>query len=380
MSDIKNVQFYEYGELVKNLQNGNGYSLFYYEKDSLKFQYITGVVPFKSAYMPPGYTAFLYPFFLIHNDVIRNLFVLFLQIILSAINAFILYLITRHLFSEKAGIISALIYAVLPEFIYSSANGNIVVLFHTLILALFYLLVKEKHFSDYKKLAVFILVSVILIYLRFEYILFIILLTIIFFRSFGIKNVGIIYISLLIALSPWLIRNYIVFRQFPLLSTSTGQNLYRGHNKDFVGNWGEDELDAKLKGFKTSPDYEIEANRIYANKAISFIISNPLKEIKYSFQKLYELWVFNNEDKRTESLFYKLPVILILFLFLLGLYRSISVDKFKYFYLFFIFFSFVSVVFFALPRYQTMLKVMIIPFAAQGMIFVYNYLKGKFTM
>jgi 4-amino-4-deoxy-L-arabinose transferase-like glycosyltransferase len=336
--------------------------------------------PFKSAFMPPAYTAFLYPFFLIHNDISRTIIILLIQIILSAINVLILYFITRKLFSAKAGIVAAFIYALLPEFIYASTNFNIVVLYHTGILGLFYLLVKGKLFSDYKKLAAFIVISIFLIYLRFEFILFIFLLTIIFFRKFGVKNVGIIYISILIALSPWIIRNQIVFRHFPMLSTSTGLNLYRGNNEYFVGCWGDDALFAKLKSYQNSPNYEIEANRIYSNSAMNFIINNPAKEIRYSAQKLYNLWVFNDDDKRTESLFYRMPLMLILFLFLIGIFRSFSINKFRYFYLFFLYFSLISVIFFALPRYQTMLKVMIIPFAAQGVIIVFSYLKAKFIV
>ncbi len=328
--------------------------------------------------MPPGYTAFLYPFFFIHNDIVRNLFILLLQILLSAVNAFILYYLTRKLLSEKAAIIAALIYALLPEFIYASANINIVVLYHTGVLGLFYLLQNEEGFADYKKLGIFILISVFLIYLRFEFILFVILLTTLFFKRFGIKKVSIIYAAILLALSPWFIRNYQTFEKFPLLSTSAGLNLYRGHNEYFVGNWGDDTLDDKLKRFQISPNYEIEANRIYAKEAINFIVNNPVKEFKYSFQKIFNLWVFNDDDRRTESLFYKIPNLLILFLFLFGLIRTVSINKYKYFYLFFIFSSLISIAFFALPRYQTMLKVMMLPLAAEGFIILHNYWKSKF--
>ena len=377
-TDFKNVHSYEYGEIVKNMVNGNGYSLYYFENDSIKVRYKQGVIPFKSALMPPGYTAFLYPFNLIQNEIVRNLFVLIIQIILSAINLFLLYLLTRRLFSERTGLIAAFIYAMLPEFIYASTNINIVVLYHTGILGLIYLLVKENFIVDNRKLAGFILISICMIYLRFEFILFIILLTVVFYRKFGLRNTGIIYISILIAMSPWIIRNYLVFGHFPLLSTSTGLNLYRGHNDYFVGNWSDIAIGTELKDYHNSPNYEFEANRIYTNKAIKYIIAHPAEEIKYSFQKTYNLWVFNDEDKRTENIYYKGPAILILIFFLLGLVRSISVDKFKYLYLFFVYFSLISVVFFALPRYQTMLKVMIIPFTAHGVMSGYKYLKERF--
>ena len=375
--DLKKLNYYEYGEIVKNLQNGNGYSLFYFENDSLRIKYKIGTEPFKSAYMPPGYAVFLFPFFLINDDIFRNIFILLIQIIISSINVFLLFRLTSHIFSKNAAIIAALIYALLPEFIYASCNINIVVLYHTGILAFFYMLVQGKIFSSYQKLAVFILVIIFLIYLRFEFIIFILLFGAIAYRELGIKKLAIIYLSLLILLSPWLIRNNIVFRHFPLLSTSTGLNLFRGHNEHFVGYWGDESFDKSLAQFQR-PGYEIDANNFYKEKAISFISSHPKDEIIYSFQKLFHLWVFNNDDQRTGSIYYKLPALLILFAFLLGVFYSFSISRFKYFYLFFVFFSIISVVFFALPRYQTMLKVAIIPFAAQGSILIWNYLKLKF--
>jgi 4-amino-4-deoxy-L-arabinose transferase-like glycosyltransferase len=379
VSDIKNLNYYEYGEIVKNIQHGYGYSLFYFENDSLRIKYKIGTEPFKSAYMPPGYALFLYPFFLINDDIFRNIFILLIQIIISSINVFLLFRLTSHMFSKNVAIIAALIYALLPEFIYASCNINIVVLYHTGILAFFYMLVNNKIFSSYLKLAVFILVIVFLIYLRFEFIVFILLFGTIGYKELGIKKLAIIYLSLLILLSPWLIRNYTVFQHFPLLSTSTGLNLFRGHNEHFIGYWGDEKLERELAEFQNNPNYEYQANRIYSNKAIHFILNHPQEELQYSFQKLFHLWVFNQDDIRTGNLFYKLPALLILFAFLLGLSSSYSIKKYNFFYLYFLYFSLLSVAFFVLPRYQTMLKVLLIPFAAYGIIQLWNFIKVKFN-
>ncbi|MDR3667486.1 MAG: hypothetical protein P4L35_11645 [Ignavibacteriaceae bacterium] len=373
------MKYYEYGEIVKNINHGNGYSLFYFENDSLKYKYKPGIEPFKSAYMPPGYIAFLYPFFFINDEIIRSIVILLIQIIISALNTFLLSYLTSRMFSKNIGIIAACIYALLPEFIYASCNINIVTLYHLGILILLFLLIDGKIYTNYLKLAYFILVSIFMIYLRFEFIGFILLISILLYKRGGINKLGIIYLSLLISLSPWIIRNYVVFQHFPLLSTSTGLNLFRGHNDHFVGYWGDETFDKSLSHFQ-KPDYEYETNRFYQNKAINFISNNPGDEISLSFQKLFQLWVYNMDDKRTENLFYKIPSILILALFLLGLFHSYSYDRYKYFYLFFVFFSIVSVVFFALPRYQTMLKVAMIPFVAYGLIMVWNYLKSRLSV
>jgi 4-amino-4-deoxy-L-arabinose transferase-like glycosyltransferase len=363
-SDLTNLRYYEYGEIVKNIHNGNGYSLFYFENDSLKYKYNPEAAPFRSAYMPPGYSMFLFPFFFINNENFRSIFILLVQIIISGMNAFFLYKLTCQLFTKKVGMIAALIYSLLPEFIYASANINIVTLYHTGILLFFYLLVQGKISISYSKLTFFILTLISLIYLRFEFIVFILVISIFLYKQIGIKKLGLIYIAIILALSPWLIRNYLVFDHFPLLSTSTGLNLYRGHNDSSIGDWNDEKLDSNLISLKNNPRFEYESNRIYARKATSFIFSHPGEELKYSVQKIFQLWVFNQDDKRTDNLFYKIPSLLILITFLIGLLISFSFKKYKYFYMFFIFFTLISIAFFALPRYQTMLKIAFLPFVA----------------
>ena len=81
--DIGSINQWEYGEIAKNIVHNNGYSLFYFENDSLEYKYKEEVKPFPSAYMPPGYVFIILPVYFIENDFTINLVIISLQILCS---------------------------------------------------------------------------------------------------------------------------------------------------------------------------------------------------------------------------------------------------------------------------------------------------------
>src|SRR4051812_9012669 len=60
-------QYWEYGILAKNLKAGKGYSFLYFERGKAAYTYKENSQPLPSAYMPPAYVIFLYPFLSIDN-------------------------------------------------------------------------------------------------------------------------------------------------------------------------------------------------------------------------------------------------------------------------------------------------------------------------
>lgn len=73
MNNLSQDFYWEYGELSKNGIHGNGYSLFYYNNSQLEFRYSKQFKHEPSAYMLPGYVAFLMPFLFVDNVVVRNI-------------------------------------------------------------------------------------------------------------------------------------------------------------------------------------------------------------------------------------------------------------------------------------------------------------------
>ena len=69
------VFYYEYGNINKNIIAGKGYSLFYTENGSIKYEFNPKAQPAPSAYMPPGYSLLTLPiFFVLHHSTFLPLF------------------------------------------------------------------------------------------------------------------------------------------------------------------------------------------------------------------------------------------------------------------------------------------------------------------
>lgn len=371
--DISSINQWEYGEIAKNIVHSNGYSLFYFENDSLEYKYKEEVKPFSSAYMPPGYVFIILPFYLIENDFIINLVIISLQIVCSGVVIFFLFKLCTNFFDKNIAIISTLIYAILPEFIYACVSFSPTVLFHLLIVLVFYRLQAHNKNDNLDILLPVLLAAII--YLRSEFILFVMFLIMFYIISKKYRQALSYIVLILFLILPWSIRNSIVFDSLVPMTTNLGHNLYRGNNSSDVGWWGEEIMVEKVKKLSRDNSFEIHMNQLYLNRAINYIEDNPVRFISNGFRKQFELWVFNLSDTRAKILIYLIPTISIFSLFIIGIIRTFNVFKYKYFYMFFLQATILSAIFFSLPRYQTMMKVLMLPFAVIGMFFLFDFFK-----
>ena len=375
--DIRSINQWEYSETAKNIIHNNGYSLFYFDNDSLEYKYKEGIKPFSSAYMPPGYVLIILPFFFFDDIFITNLLIISLHIFFSALVIFFLSKLCVKLFDKLVALIAIIVYAVLPEFIYAVISISPTIIFHLLIILTLYRLLLNQGKNKFD-IVVPLLLS-FLIYLRSEFVLFSVLLI----GSFALKkHFKIAFTTLLLItlfILPWSIRNLIEFSQIIPFTTNFGQNLYRGNNASDVGWWGEEIMIEKIKKLPRDNSFEIHSNGMYLERAISYVKENPLKFVENGFRKQFELWIFNLSDPRALNVLYLAPSIFILLFFSIGLIKTFDVSKHKFIYLFFLHGIVIAAIFFALPRYQTMMKILMIPFTAAGLIFTYNSLINRFS-
>jgi hypothetical protein len=371
--DVRNINQWEYGEIAKNIIHNNGYSLFYFENDSLEYKYKEGIKPFSSAYMPPGYILIILPFFFFDDVFITNLLIISLHIFFSVLVIIFLYKLCVKLFDDLVALIAIIVYAVLPEFIYAVISVSPTIIFHLLITLIIYrvLLNQRKNKFD---IVIPILLS-FLIYLRSEFVLFAVLLIGAFALKKHFKIAFTTFLLITLFILPWSIRNLIDFSQIIPFTTNLGQNLYRGNNASDVGWWGEEIMIEKTKKLPRDNSFEIHYNEMYLERAISYIKENPLKFLENGFRKQFELWVFNLSDPRALNVLYLATSIFILLFFSIGLIKTFDVSKHKFIYLFFLHGIVIAAIFFALPRYQTMMKVLMLPFTAVGIIFLSGILK-----
>ena len=201
-----NDYYWEYGETAKNLMNGKGYSLFYYDGSELKHHFDNESKPYPTAYMSPGYVFFLYPFIAIKSLLIRNTLLFLAQSIISIVTLLLLYKITKDFFNHKAALFAALIYAITPDIVYSVLSYSPTVIYHLLVALLFYLF-PAKNYS-LKKIFLIALIFVLTIYFRGEFLLFLIIFLTYLFAQKRLKDAALISAIVIILLLPWVIRNY----------------------------------------------------------------------------------------------------------------------------------------------------------------------------
>jgi 4-amino-4-deoxy-L-arabinose transferase-like glycosyltransferase len=365
--NINEINYYEYGRIAKNLHEGKGYSLQHFIYENTNDPNPSTNI-YKSAYMPPGYVYFLYPFFYISNTILRYILILISQTMISCVLILFIYNFTKRYFSEWSALVAAAITGFLPEFIFASTQIQVTLLYQTGIILLLFLLYKAV--DEPNRISTFIFIGItfgIIVLLRFEVILFSIIIAVFFAQKKKIRESLIIISIVFLFILPWQIRNYVVFEKVIPLTTSSGLNFYRGHNPYSIGFWGDDKLLTELQSMRKYKDYEVRMNEVYWKSALSSIKENPEEEIIYPFTKLFDLWIFNPSDTRTNNFLYLFPWFLILLFSMYGLIISFSWKDHKFSYLFLIFFNIVTVIFFALPRYQTMMKIALIPFAAFGL-------------
>lgn len=374
--NLNDLEYYEYGDIANNLYQGHGYSLLH-EIDKAGNDLNRSVEPNISAYMPPGYVFYLYPFFAISDTIVRNLLIIFSQILISCLLIFLVYKFTREYFSETSALIAAAITGFLPEFVFAHTHIQITLFYHIGIVALLLQLYKLNSYKiNFNAIIIIGIIFGSLILFRSEILLFATIIIIYLINKRDFKESVIIMGIIILIILPWQVRNYIVFDKIIPITTSSGLNLYRGHNPYDIGEWGDDSLFAQIRSVRNEEDFEVKMNDIYLESAFTSIKENPDKEIVYLFIKLYNLWIINVSDNRTFNIFYLIPWVVLLLFSVYGLFKSGSWDVHKFSYLYFIFFSIVVIIFFALPRYQTMMKIALVPFAAAGVEIFYYKVKN----
>ncbi len=103
---------------------------------------------------------------------------------------------------------------------------------------------------------------------------------------------------------------------------------------------------------------------MYFEYAFASINKYQSRELIYSFTKLFHLFFFYPGDQRVFNIFYLFPWFLLLGFSLHGIIKTFSWNKYKSIYLFIVYSCLIGIIFFVLPRYQTMMKIALIPFAA----------------
>jgi 4-amino-4-deoxy-L-arabinose transferase-like glycosyltransferase len=371
IADLSRENYWEYGEIVQNLHMGKGYSLYYDDGERYAYRATPMSVPFPSAYMMPGYVAFLYPFFFIGHLLTRNLLILVIQCVIGAAAAFLVYRFTDRYFGRKEALVASAVTAFLPEFVYAAGSYTPTVIFHLLFLAILPVLYRLLRDDAPRAAWVAGLLFGALVYVRPETSLFAVVFLIALLVRGRFREALRIGLVLVLLLLPWQVRNALVFHRWIPLTTSTGLNFFRGHNDLQLGTFADDRIIQGLRHLPSGSDFEPELSSLYFRSAGKYIAADPALEFGRAGNKFIQLWFRDSDDPRATNLLYILPWLLILSGAIVGMLRPGTWKKHWTLLLYPACSTIVALSFFVLPRYQTMMKVALIPFAASGIVAVW---------
>ncbi len=333
-------------------------------------------------FMPPLYAFYLY-FFSIFNLEDHKYIQLILssQILLSSISVVIFYKINKFFFSEKISFLSSLILTLFPLFVYASTQISSITLQVFLTILFFFYFFKLLKKNNTFTIFLFSLISGLLILLRGEFILIFILsnLYLFIFLKIKIKKIFLILLIALITISPYVIRNVLLFDTITI-TKSVGYNLWKGNNPNSKVEGSvihNDNLEAKIKNLSNDKFYAFNLDKIYLDEAIQNIKEEPKKYSALFFEKFVSIILIDikSSDPNYYNFFHYFPLLLLGFISLFGIILS-NKKSAKFNYLILIYFATIIIFsfFFVLPRY----KLVILPLQLIFANIFFEYINKRF--
>jgi len=271
---------WEWGQLVNNL----------IAHDTLSYRKFDDFL-LPNLFMPPLYAYYLYLFSFLNLELHNYInVVLFSQALLAAVSVAIFYKINKIFFSQKVSFYSSLIFSFFPIHAYACSQISSISLQTFFLLSFFYFFFQLNKKKDFLTTFTFSLISGLLILLRGEFILILIIsiLYLFIFFKVNLKNILIIIIISLITISPYLIRNILIFEEITI-TKSFGFNLWKGNNinsgvegSEFMNKKLKEKIDAVYK----NKLFRINMDKIFMEEAIKNISDSPIKYFTLYIKKI----------------------------------------------------------------------------------------------
>ncbi|HPP57555.1 MAG TPA: tetratricopeptide repeat protein [Candidatus Hydrogenedens sp.] len=264
---------------------------------------------------PPGYPFLLACIYFIFGDNYYS--PRLIQFFVGLINIYLTFLFVAKISNNKsAGLVSALLLTLLWEPVYFEGEINYPVWVISLVIIFIYLSLTYLQKNSIKVLLFLgLILGLFSLFRPNALIMFPFYLALIIFcnYSYNIKKMGIHLIvfsfSLLLIISPVFVRNYLVSREFFLISSFGGVNTYIGNNPYSTGdspiipdiinlcgvdNWSCFNYRLLVKGLgikQEGREFSFgEASRFFYRKSLEFWKNNPLSAIKLTLRKTLLFW------------------------------------------------------------------------------------------
>lgn len=108
------------------------------------------------------------------------------------------------------------------------------------------------------------------------------------------KSMGVVALSAVLTLSPWLVRNRLVFDSTVFVSSNSGINLLLGNSENTTPNAGVN-VDISAYRARAGGMNEIEQNRFYTGEAVRYVLRNPVRSARLYARKFLNYFNYRNQ-------------------------------------------------------------------------------------
>lgn len=212
--------------------------------------------------------------------------------LMSAFTCILVFHISRRIFNENTGYIAAVVCALYPYFIFYTAflmSETFIIFFLALSVLYYFRLMDKPSLSGGMVFGAVLGLAFLTRSIIIGLAPVLLLLLIIESPRKLIKPVISALLTFIVVVSPWVMRNYLVFDEFILLSTRGGYNIWLRNNpyvyEDELAALGEKVPQSILEGIKYRqyldfPEFreeqnEAARNRVLTEEGLKFIKANP---------------------------------------------------------------------------------------------------------
>jgi 4-amino-4-deoxy-L-arabinose transferase-like glycosyltransferase len=363
-----------YDALARSLLDGRGYS------------FTENWYPFTPADTPTAHWSFLYPLYLAGVYAVTGYHPLVARLLQGIVGGvllcFLVYKIGRRVVNEETGLVGAGLVAVYGYFMYYNVALMTETFFTVLVLLTLYLSIELKENpTPMRWVGVGFSVGLACL-LRQTVLLFVPFLLFWLFLELRTRGIRWWYFALpvviiLLMITPWTLRNYLVYREFLLLNSNAGYALFASNNPNLGTDWNNElvvvPVPEELKG-----QNEAQLDRALAKKGIEFILTDPKRYLRLTLDKSLEYFRFwpSRNSSRISNLNRVLSFGLYLPFMVIGL--GLSISRWRNFvplYLFIVIHTGIHLLSWPSPRYRLSVDAVLMVFAGLTLIQLAKQLK-----
>ncbi|OGL38623.1 MAG: hypothetical protein A2042_03375 [Candidatus Schekmanbacteria bacterium GWA2_38_11] len=258
-----------------------------------------GYVHFNPSHWGPGYIYFIGIILRFFNE--KVFMIKLVQVILSTISVYLIYILAKKIFNESIALLSAFIFSIYPTLIaFTHYLWSETLYIFLLVIIIFFLIVFSlKKNKGYLLMAGIVLGLASLVKSVIFYFLPLIVfwLFLVYFKNFKAFLISstVFLIACASVITPWTLRNYYTYGRFLLVDTNAGTvvwynlNFFDSENYDWGGLIGKKLTRANGRE-KCNTGNVVDDYRCELKNGIKFIIKNPSLFIKGSVTKLCDFW------------------------------------------------------------------------------------------